>query len=97
MHQIKLELNDFETIQRAENGGSPLSNDSAHELGVGHGMELAILPKRKLIALIRCLRQEMEDAGLGRGRKAAAIDAYLNENDSFVLPVKSKEIWGENE
>lgn len=82
----------FELIQRAENGGSPLDNETAHDLGIGHGTPVVVMPMRKLIALLKRAKSTAGsvqiDYDLYNG-----IEEFLKANDQFVVEVEPDELF----
>lgn len=90
MKQMKT-LVDF--IQRSENGGAPLDNETAQEAGIDHGTPLVVMPKRQLLALLK-LTLEGATKGYHDYTTAKAIGMLLKEHESsFIHPVSSKELW----
>jgi hypothetical protein len=79
----------FEMTQRAENGGSPLNNDTACDLDVGHGTPLILMPKRQYVALLKAASRAIFS---GDQQFMDRLDAHINEHDSFVERVRPDEI-----
>lgn len=91
MTEIKLQA--FETIQRAGNGGWPLLNESASDLGIGHGAPVVIIPKRKLLALIYKAMETTADKEFFFQLEELLTDDGSDLNDSFVVKIKSDELY----
>ena len=69
-----------EATQRTSNGGSPLSNETAQYMDIGHGEPLLILAKRDLVALLLPFKDDPR------------VKRYLEEWNIFVDPVLTEEI-----
>ena len=80
------ELTTFEFTQRAENGGNPLDNETAHRLGIGHGTSLLVIPKCEFVALLK----KAQLAAITNGRRdfAEEVEELIREHDQFVVEVR---------
>ena len=89
-----MKITTFEFIQRAENGGHPLDNESANKSGVGHGTPLLMLPKRQFVALLKRAKfaagSVQIDYDLLNG-----VEEFLKENDQFLIEVDPGKLFGE--
>tara|TARA_B100000614_G_C14374051_1_gene422667 strand:+ start:176 stop:436 length:261 start_codon:yes stop_codon:yes gene_type:complete len=79
----------FEMTQRAENGGSPLSNDTAANLDIDHGTPLIVMPKRHYIALLKAASRAIFS---GDQEFMDRLDDHIDDHDSFVQRVQPDEI-----
>lgn len=79
----KLAIRGFETTQRAESGGQPLSNETAADLDMEHGVALLIVSKRSLVKYLhrveKVLRELPYDVRVLRDTRA-----MLHEWDTFI-------------
>ena len=86
-----MKLTTFEFTQRAENGGSPLDNETAHDLGVGHGTSLLVIPKREFVAFLKCVRDSAKSVQIHYGL-LEDVEELLKEHDDFVFEVSPDEL-----
>lgn len=81
----------IEFIQRAEGGGSPLSNDTADYYEINHGTPLIVLEKRKFVAMLLNIREMAAQAG--DTKLVDRILPLLEEHDQFVVKVRTEEMF----
>lgn len=93
MDRKNINLPSFEFIQRAENGGHPMDNDTASELGMGHGTPGIMLPKRLFVALLHRAR-EAATSTTPDADFASELEDLIREHDGFLLKVDPSEIYG---
>jgi len=62
-----MKINTIEFIQRSENGGAPLDNETAHNEKIGHGTPLILMPTRQFVALLKRAVEAVRTVGVDYG------------------------------
>lgn len=91
MSRQKARITEF--IQRSENGGSPLDNETAHNIGIGHGTPMVMMPTREFVALLKESRESAIRGG-PNSRFVKIVQGLINEFDKFAEEVKPEEFYG---
>ncbi len=79
-----IRIKHWETEQRAELGGYPLCNETAHRLGFGHGDSVLIVSTRHLVAFLKRAQR-------GNAYFQQEVAAMLREWDKFAFEVEPDE------
>lgn len=87
----KLKLTTTEFIQKSYNGGSPLDNEYASDLKIGHGTPLILMPKRQFVALLK--RAQLAAMTGPDLQLASEVEDLLKEHDQFIEKVEIKELY----